>query len=486
MKKILITIALLGVFAACEDITSIDKDPKRATIVQAQTLFANGQKNLMDWVGDCNVNLNIFRLVTQQWTETTYIDESNYDIHTRPIPDDQWNAIYRDVLRDLKEAHDLVGKNTDAGVVPQAQANQKAMIEIMQVLSWSIIVETWGNAPFTEALDAVKFPTPQYDDGATIHAALITMLDGAIAALDPSAGGFDAGSDLLYDNNIGAWKKFANSLKLRLGMLIADSDPAAASTIVQQAIAGGVFTSNDDNAIFQYLDAPPNTNQVWVNLVQSGRNDFVLADTFVDYMNSRNDPRRPAYMTFDNSGTAYSGGIYGSNNNWATYSHVADPMLAPSFEGVLMDYSEVEFFLAEAAARNMGGLTVAQAQAHYVAGINASMDYWNQFVDGGIAAGDVTAYIAGAGVVSGANYKQLIGMESWVALYNRGFEAWTKYRRLDFPVLVAPSDALSGVPQRYTYPVNEQNLNKANYEKALSDEGMAIDKVENKLFWDKN
>jgi hypothetical protein len=483
MKKIFITLALLGVLAACEDITLIDKDPKRATIVQAQTLFANGQKELMDWVGDCNVNLNIFRLITQQWTETTYIDESNYDIHTRPIPDGQWNAIYRDVLRDLKEAHDLVGKNTDVGVVPDAQANQKAMIEIMQVLSWSIIVETWGNAPFTEALDAIKFPTPKYDDGKTIHAALITLLDGAIAALNPAAGGFDAGSDLLYNNNIGAWKKFGNSLKLRLGMLIADSDPATASTIVQQAIAGGVFTSNGDNAIFKYLDAPPNTNQVWVNLVQSGRNDFVIADTFVDHLNSTSDPRRPAYMTFDNSGTVYTGGIYGSNNNWATYSKVANPILVPSFEAVLLDYSEVKFFLAEAAARNMGGLTVAQAQAHYLAGITASMSYWNQFTT--LNAGNVTAYLASAGVVNANNYKQLIGMESWVALYNRGFEAWTQYRRLDFPALVAPADALSGVPQRYTYPVNEQNLNKANYEKALSDEGMAQDKVENKLFWDK-
>jgi Susd and RagB outer membrane lipoprotein len=68
-------------------------------------------------------------------------------------------------------------------------------------------------------------------------------------------------------------------------------------------------------------------------------------------------------------------------------------------------------------------------------------------------------------------------------LYNRGLEAWTEWRRLDYPVLVAPVDALSEIPVRYTYPVQEQNLNVTNYTEAAS--AIGGDEVTTKIFWDK-
>ena len=88
------------------------------------------------------------------------------------------------------------------------------------------------------------------------------------------------------------------------------------------------------------------------------------------------------------------------------------------------------------------------------------------------------AYATAAG-----NWKQKIGTQSWIALYNRGHEAWTTWRRLDYPVLTPPTDANSAVPLRYTYPVQEQNLNTANYTAAAAAIGGDI--VETKLFWDK-
>ncbi len=138
---------------ACEDLTERDVNPKAAVEVPVASLVANAEKTLMDWCVRPNVNFNIYRLIAQQWTETTYIDESNYDLNTRQIPQNQWFTLYRDVLRDLQEAKSVVGKGLDATDPAAMQANQKAIIEILEVYSWSILVQTFGDIPYSQALD---------------------------------------------------------------------------------------------------------------------------------------------------------------------------------------------------------------------------------------------------------------------------------------------------------------------------------------------
>jgi hypothetical protein len=261
-------------------------------------------------------------------------------------------------------------------------------------------------------------------------------------------------------------------------MRLSDVNSATAKTIVESA-AAGTFASSSDNAMFAYLDAPPNTNPVWVNLVQSGRKDFVAANTLVDKMQALNDPRVPFYFTTDGSGSAYSGGIYGSSNNFASYSKPADRITEPAFEAFFMTYAEVEFFKAEAIERgySVGGT----AAGHYDNAITASMEYW------GVDAADIATYLARADVnyaTAPGTYKQKIGTQKWIALYESGFESWCEWRRLDSPTLAAPPDAVSVIPLRYTYPVSEQNLNSANFEAASS--AIGGDAVATKLFWDMN
>ena len=81
-------------------------------------------------------------------------------------------------------------------------------------------------------------------------------------------------------------------------------------------------------------------------------------------------------------------------------------------------------------------------------------------------------------------WKEVIGNQKWIALYNRGLEAWTSIRLLDFPVMATPADAVSGFPNRYTYPVIEQTLNGSNYTAAAA--AIGTDTAEQKLFWDMN
>jgi hypothetical protein len=472
MKKILFISACIYLAAGCnKDLSKLNIDQKNPSIVPSYTLFSNAEKNWATIVADANVNDNIFRLITQQWTETTYTDESNYNLNTRAIPDAWWRIIYKDVLKDLEETKKLIPTDvTDAGV----QKNELAMVDILEVYSFQLLVNTFGDIPYTQALqDAILFP--KYDDAKTIYYDLLSRLDTSIAALNASAGSF-GGADLLYGGDVDKWKKFANSLKLIMGITIADSDPAMAKTVVESA-APGAFTSNNDNAVFYFLDAPPNTNPVWVNLVQSGRNDFVPASTIINLMKGLNDPRLPFYFTTDPTGK-YSGGIPGNGATFSIYSHVTDAQQAPDAPYDILSYAQVEFTKAEAAERgmNVGGT----AQEHYNNAVTASIEEW-----GGSAAQAAT-YLAQPTVnytTAPGTYKQKIATQEYIALYNNGFDAWTMVRRLDYPTLPEPTHALSGFPVRFTYPILEQNINTSNYNAGAS--AIGGDVVETKLFWDK-
>ena len=478
MKKlsIIIVLPLLLTVSCRRNLTDINEDPKKPSIVSSNTLFTNAQRVLVNTTTSSSVNLNIFRLITQYWTETTYTDESNYDLNTRAIPRGVWNALYRDVLQDFKRAKALIP--TDV-LDKKRQVNELAQIEIMDVYTWYYLVTTYGNIPYTQSLD-IENPFPKYDDAGTIYNDLLTRLDAAIGKLDANADDF-GGADVIYggdeEANIPQWKKFANSLKLKMGITIADNDAAKAKTTVESAVAAGVFTSNDDNALYSYTSNPPNTNPVWVDLVQSGRKDFVATNTFIDQLTTLNDPRLSLYVTKDAAG-GYSGGKPGASNNYATFSKPSGKLTRADFPGDLLDYSEVEFLLAEAAARgfSVGGT----AATHYNNAITASIRFW------GGSATDAATYLAQASVnyaTATGTYKQKIGLQKWIALYNRGYDAWIEWRRFDYPVLPAPDAPLTATPVRYTYSVDEQNLNKNNYDAASA--AIGGDKVTTKLWFDK-
>src|SRR5690606_27205090 len=126
---------------------------------------------------------------------------------------------------------------------------------------------------------------PAYDDGLTIYKDLIVRLTTAINSIDTGKGSFSDADDNVYGGDVASWKKFGNTLKLRMGITLADVDGATAQAAVESAFASGVFTSNADDAGYKY-SAPPVGNPVNDNLVLSGRDDYVAGKTMVDAMNA--------------------------------------------------------------------------------------------------------------------------------------------------------------------------------------------------------
>jgi hypothetical protein len=474
MKKILIpAMLLLLVFVSCKkDLTSLNVNPKAPQTVSGASLFTNAQHTLSDLLASSNVNLNIFRLVDQYWEETTYTDESNYDINTRPIPQAIWDDLYRDIIEDFERSKELGDQTLSADVLQ----NQKTVADIMEVYSFYYLVTTFGNIPYSQALHIDSTTAPKYDDQKEVYYALLDRLTTDIGNLNTSADSW-GGADVIYEGDISSWLLFANSFELKMGITIADYDDAKAKSVIESAVAAGVFTSNNNNATFNYLSGPPNTNPLWVDLVQSGRKDFVAASTVIDKMVALHDPRIPAYFTTDFSG-GYSGGNPGESSNYSTFSKPGTNITAPDFPNVLLSYDEIEFDLAEAVERgyNVGGT----AMSHYNNAVTASVLNW------GGATSDAAAYLAQPSVnylTAGTTYKEKIGIQKWIAQYNRPWDAWIEIRRLDYPQIKAPASALTDFPERLTYPVIEQNLNTSNYNDAASAIGGDI--VTTKLFWDK-
>lgn len=473
-------IAFIALSVSCsDDITGLNEDTKNPTTTKAEFLFTNAQKAIVDQMVSTSVNINVYRLLAQQWTETTYPDESQYDITTRTIPANTYQALYRDGLKDLNEARVLLNSEVPIAATDIAILNnKKAIVDIMMVYGYSVLVDTFGDVPYSEALDIEAHPLPKYDDAKTIYKDLLARLTADVALLSGTTNFGTA--DLIYGGDTMKWKKFANSLRLRLGVNMLDVDAPYATAQITAALASGTIASNSDNTNLNYLDTSVgNSNPLYADLVVSQRNDFVPANTLVDKMNTLVDPRRAKYFTL--KGAAYVGGIYGSSNSFTNFSHISPTLADQKFPGTIFDYSEVEFLLAEAAAK--GVAVGGTAATHYTAGITASMQNW------GIDAADIATYLAQPTVAyatATGTDKQKIGEQAWIALFNRGFEAWSSFRRLDFPALVAPAVTYNNqttVPVRYTYPSREQQLNATNVTAAST--AIGGDKLSTKLFWDK-
>ncbi|WP_432714369.1 SusD/RagB family nutrient-binding outer membrane lipoprotein, partial [Pedobacter sp.] len=367
MKKLLILILPVVLLASCaKNLDEYNIDQKNPSAVSAGSLFGNALKQLTSNQTTPSVNVNVFRFWMQQWTATTYQDEPRYNITTRNIPLNYWTPFYREVLQDLKESKRLT--ETDATLSAPVKNNRIAVTEIASIYTWSVLVNTWGDVPYSEALSTVN--QPKYDKAADIYADLLKRLDVAIAQM--TAGSNFGSTDLLYHDNTAAWIKFAHSLKLKLAITLADVDEATAKAAIQ-ASADKAFTSNADNAVFAYLGQTPNNNPISDNLnaIYTSRQDYVAAETLVDKLNKLEDPRRPFFFT--KVGEVYKGGLIGINNSYSNYSHVADAIIQSNFEALLLDYSEVEFILAEAAAR--WGVT-GTPDDHYTKAVTASILYW--------------------------------------------------------------------------------------------------------------
>jgi hypothetical protein len=264
---------------------------------------------------------------------------------------------------------------------------------------------------------------------------------------------------------------------------MADADPETARQVIEQS-ASGVFQSAGDEAKFTYLkDAPdqfPFNDQDGTNIP----NNFFVSSTLIDYLKETGDPRLPMYARIAPSSGTYKGKPYGlgSFTGIDEYSRGSGKVYSVTFPGYIMSYAEVQFALAEAAARgfNVGG----DAAMFYEKGVKASMAFW------GVNTEDAEDFLT-QNPYDEANWKNIIGTQKWVALYNQGLQGWFERNRLNFKkpdgedFFIAPATILDNsvtfVPYRVTYPLAEKSNNAVNYQQAV--QAMGTDTKGTKLWW---
>jgi len=499
MKKLLfLGVSALTLTTSCQ--SSLDDDynvnPKQSTSALASGFMANAERSLVRVVNSSSVNFNPLRFYVQYWAATDYPNESQYDLNTRAIPTNFWNSLYRDCLRDLREAKATIP--TDITIPDANKNNALAAAEVLEIYAWTTLVETYGNIPYSEALDFSN-PQPKFDDQAAIYTDLITRLDAVIGKFNTSLPIGTGSNDLIFPGTSAAattvqWVKFANSMKLRMALVIADADPAKAKTMAE-ATAGKVLASNADAVDLTFNNTLPNTNPLYEDLVNSRRSDFTGSNIFINALKGTStastgipatgvvDPRLDDYFNPATSNTlpagTYAGGVVGTINDNGLNSLPGAKLRVQTLPGVLISYAQVELMQAEAVER--GFAVGGTATSHYNAGVTASILEW------GGSTTEATNYLAQPNVAyatAPGTYKQKIGYQYWVALYNQPTESWTQWRRLDYPQLPLATSAIYPViPRRFLYPTVEQNLNNANYTTAAA--AIGGDDVATKLFWDK-
>lgn len=479
MKKIIIAAILFSqLSSSCtKDITSQNVNPKNPVTAPSAAVFIAGEKGLVDVYTTDYWGTAPFRVISQVWTQNTFNNEAHYQFATNNSPGGWWNGIYTVALHNLDQAKTLYAND-----VPDSNVRRNVLFitDILEVYAFSLLVNTYGPVPYTEALNRT-IPFPKYDDQQTIEYDLISRLDKAIAGLDPNYASLGS-SDQIYFGNVNQWKKFAASLKLKLALLISDVDPQNGKTKAEEAVASGVFTSNTDNATLAYnANSVVNSNPIWQDLINAaGLHYYSPASYFINTLLSWNDPRLPLYFTKDPNGN-YSGGIAGAGNSSTTLSSFSDQWLSASFPGNILDNAEVQFLLAEAVER--GFSVPGSADVYYDSAISSSIRYW-----GGSYA-DVLTYLAQPSVAyatADGVWRKKIGYQKWIAFANRNWDSWTEIRRLGYPDLNTvspPVGAQGNFPTRFYYPPAEQTSNSVNWSAAVATLPGGQDVQSAKLFW---
>jgi hypothetical protein len=505
------SLVMLLVAGCTKDFEEINTDPNRSVVVETGYLLTYSEKVLIDWLRDEWFGGRVNHLLAQHWSQRNYSDEDRY-LFRSAVNNSAWSMFYRTMMN-LQRIIDL---NSNESTRVQASSSgpndhQIAVATILQVWIMNIITDSWGDVPYSEALNP-SILQPKYDKQEDVYALMIQKLIDANSMIDLSlpAPNLTKG-DLIYNGNMEKWKKFGNTLRLRIALRAYHKVPAYLNDVLTLP-ASSFFESNADNAIIEYLPDSPNQGPVYIAFFVSARNDFTITKTLTEILAGRNDtlnvgknnpfagivdPRIDVWSYPNEDDTSpyfgqYVGMPYGMLDTYtkafAKYcpDYTVHPSVIhePDFGYTYMDYAEYCFIMSEVNGWN---------QAWYEAGIRASMEFW------GVATSDIDAYIA---AVPAANEENVM-TQKYLAFYMQPEQAWFEYRRKGYPLMLLHPGEIShrqlvegvmtdimfnqlegdGIPRRLQYPIEESGVNPTGYEGAVANQG--ADLLTTRVWWDK-
>jgi hypothetical protein len=385
------------------------------------------------------------------------------------------------------------------------------MAKILQSYAFLVLTDTYGDIPYTEAgkgyTDQKVYP--KYDKQQAVYAGIIKDISDAVAALDASKTRETA--DVLFGGDVAKWKKFGNSLLLRIGMRLSKVDATQAQSLVSKALAGGVITTNADNVLI--LHDANYLNSIGQLLNATEANNFYLAAPFVDYLKKTNDPRLrsiavryvgatsgtqqtparavidPAVQIgmpfgFDNSSISGPVKTLGLASFYDFSQADRTRMNKTTARAYLVTASQTNLLLAEAVTR---GWVTGNAKDYFEAGVKTHMAQVSEMdANSVVSSSAVDAYLA-ANPFNSTTALEQINTQYWISCFLNGPEAFANFRRTGFPKL-APNPfsgkAIKGdFINRLTYPNSEISVNSVNVKAAIANQG--ADDLDTKVWWHK-
>lgn len=496
----IITMACALFFASCSDeyMENMNTDPSKAATIDPNAQLTTAQLQTYGDLSMMEIYRNYHYAFTQQlmgcWNTTNYGGRHTLDNNEMSRI---WTSFYTQSLKNIIDAQYRTAEDAE-------KVNINSVLRIYRVYLMSIITDTYGDAPFSEAglgfLEG-KF-NPKYDKQEDIYNAFFLELEDAVNKIDPTKD--KVTGDLIYAGDVTKWQQLANSLRLRFAMRISNVNPTKAQTEFENALAanGGVITDASSDALIKYMtiafsfgqeaysDYRGNSLSQLLFGNDPANNPSYLCSTFFNQLYNSGDPRTfkisrcyydglmsatspdnrvditqemiekgidfsprdPGAYSWEPWPTGYDSDIckeLAVNNPsvTVTMAREVEPKLANNFlksdnPGVVMTSAEVKFLMAEAIVKkwNVGSVS---AEDLYKQGVRAAMDFLtDNYGCTATTDAEFDAFIQDKGAFGHTDNQKLeaINTQAWILHFTNPAECWANVRRSGYPKLKSPAE----------------------------------------------
>lgn len=515
-KYIFIAISTALILAACDEgFEKMNKDPFNPTETSISPVFnAMTSTLLKGWQEQTAWEYELMGFasqVTNPYGTSGYLPAN--------ASNELWNGYYQ-YLSDSRLFDRLVADYQDDLKLDNVIA-QKNVIHAFKTFK---MIDYYGDIPYSEAAKATEGSDgfyPAYDDQKTIYMDMMQMLKEADAILNTSPGDdyVKLGSyEVLFNDDIIMWKKFANSIRLRQALRAYDAENSLGSHVSD--IVGGnlpVVEDGEDIGIDPVSLNLDLRGRIWAYGGGKVRFGKTMFDAMSDGLEDEDifDPRLKLFSETNSDGVwspmPYGGGAIAetgnpnAENRWSNPESIGEYFYSPinfwiltgrySVPELIITAAEVHFLKAEAYAKGVGvSANMTKAKEEYEAGIKSSINYWYDIANFSKNFGDdyswqnVPATPDAAAIDAmlnnpkvkwdDANALQLIYTQRWISHFRQVPQAWSLWRQTK----MTPQQGDEVVTfNRTMYPQGEQDRNKANYDAQVSKMGGDNNVV--KIWW---
>lgn len=513
-KYLSVVMLLLVVLTSCnKDFQKINTDPNGTPNALPEQLLAPAL------VGVVSANMQRNRSFNNELMQVT-VNQSDDDAaifryeYRNTVADALYNSLYAQ-LTNFKDIYRIASQPLTVN------KSYQGISLICQAWTYSLLTDTYGDVPYFQSNMArdSNITEPAFDKQKDIYLDIFKQLEAANTLLS-SGTAIKASSDPVYNGNVTKWRKFGNSLYLRLLLKLSGKAEVSADMIAKikdmidvHASTYPIMAGNDDSAVLRW------TGGIYVSPYQTVREQDwrapAICSFFIDHLVTWADPRININLFATNgfnrwaiaqgpSGFAgvasgYLAGQMATKQSYF-YSNTSSVSLQTDQQtGLMMNYQETRFILAECAAKSF--ISTGTAQTYWETGVLAGLTFWLPTWPNAVASGipataptinstEFRAYLTGADIswveTESLDQKmERIHLQKYYALFLVDLQQWFEYRRTGHPILPKGPGLRNGgvMPARMTYPVYVQSANPTNYKIAVANQGPDV--ISTQVWWQK-